>query len=196
MVLSYQLGISIAYVVSMPMEEALNLSGYHRYSGSMLVFTVGVALIVALDALNAEPVKTKQQRAMACLAVLACALPVFPERTRINTLFNHSYHQELYEDTDRYLLNQAMSKYSLPEGANYIIYTENNRDYLWHLGRYDLWVADPTTIDSLDRGDLGELIADNDYFVLLHNTETAREKLKEFGYEVLDDNEPAAIKLH
>ena len=193
--LGYQPGLFAMYVFSMPMEEALVLAGYGRYVGSLLVFIFGVAAVLIMDAFQPAALPTGQKN-LAWLALLLFFLPLVPYRGKLMTLYTHSYHQNLYEETDRYLLNRAMERYDLPEGLRYVLYTENDRDYLRFVGRYDLWADNITTLDTLDLDNWEELLAENDYIVLLHNTEEARSLLRQYGYDCPDDGLPAAVKLH
>lgn len=193
--LVYQASLYGMYLMSMPIEEALIVAGYERYVGSLLVFVLGAAAVLTMDAFEGAGLSGRQ-RPLAWLALLLFFLPSVPFLGKASCLWSHAYHQRLYEETDRYLLDQVIESYSLPEGKNYLLYTENSSGYLYYLARYDLWTSEPDAVSDLDREDLPELLAKNDYLVLLYNTEEIRSLLAAQGYTVPDDGLPTALKLH
>lgn len=195
LIFSYLLALCAAYMVSSPLEETTSLGGYVRYAGTMLLFVMGIVLIFVI-CLNEQSDGRSGGKALMLAALLVFALPVIPNLGKFNSLYDRGYHHALYEDTDRYLLQQAINKYSLPEGAEYVVYTEKDRDYLMHVCRNDFWVAEPLTIDNKGIGNLESTLEGKDYFVILQDNEYIRAALEAAGYDIDLSAAPLAIKLN
>ena len=192
--LSYHLGLYAMYVFSMPAGGDLGLAGYDRYAGTGMVFLMGVACVLVMDGFDPGALPAGK-RPLALLALLLFLLPLFPYRQKAVSLWSHSYHQKLYEETDRYLLDQVVERYAPPERMHYVVYTEKDPDYLYYLARYDLWVSDLVTVDSLEEARTPELLEENDYLILLYNTPQVRQVLASYGLDCPEDGQPAMLRL-
>ncbi len=191
--LCYHLGLLAMYIGSMPPGGDLGLAGYERYAGSVLVFVLGAAAV--LTEAGFEPAALPdRRRALALCALLLFLLPLVPYRKTAVALFSRGYHQRLYEETDRYLLDQVLERCEVPEGLNYLLYTENSPDYLAYVARYELWTGTAEAFGPQEELS-PETLEDCDYFLYLQNTAPLREKLAACGCTIPDDGLPGVIQL-
>lgn len=191
--LSYHLGLLAMYMGSMPQGGDLSLAGYGRYAGSILVFILGTAAV--LTEAGFEPTALPDRwRTPALCALLLFLLPLVPYRGSAVALVSRGYHQRLYEETDRYLLDRALARCPVPEGLHYILYTENDPDYLAYVARYELWTGTADAFGPQDELD-PEALEGYDYLLYLQNTAPLREKLAACGCAVPDDGLPGVIQL-
>lgn len=169
---SYQFFVFCMYVFSMPTAEAMDLAGYSRYVGTILIFIYGMAVICCLKFCD------YRQQWMFLLPVALCAVPVFRDREGVKELVS----RQNYEETTRYQFNQLIKQEEIPAGARYIIYS-NDQDggYLTFLARYELWSSHILNCDATEFEELKSELPNYDYVIVWSQDELINGYMEENG---------------
>lgn len=149
----YQMGTWGMYLFSMPSEEALILAGYSRYHQTIVMLIAGLILIETLQELDTPMVSSVGSFAKIGTLLAALVLSFY----MISPNFSFFEKQRL-ENTERYKFDQLIAQYDLPNGANYLILTSEERNdsgYLFYLSRYllspgSLSILPESKLDTID----------------------------------------------
>lgn len=118
---AYMLGLAGMYVFSMPIVEALRLSGYERYYSSILIYISGLLLIAALSETN-QTGHEKKQRTISGAVWLALLAAV---GLSLSPHFSYYTRQDL-TGTPRERLETVHREYDIPPGAACAIVRDPN----------------------------------------------------------------------
>lgn len=144
--------LGLMYLLSMPWNEASNLSSFDRYMMTIVISIIGLSLIAIIDLVKDE--KSKSKIIIVSILIIAIILSV-------NIKYNFNKSNELigdqdYEKTTAYTYDKTLHKqmFIAKEGDYYYIYAPktslNDAGYLHFLSRYKLNTLNYKVVDSMD----------------------------------------------
>jgi len=169
----WQLSLLGMYLFSATEREALNVSGYQRYSLTMVPYLLGIVLLLQLQTLSDIQKKTTSIRSRVKRAgILACVFfitvtPLWIYRDQIEILWRN------INPLQRRANLQAMKeKYELPEGGRYLLYVDHfsETSYAYYIARYLFQSCEVTVANgSSYQTTFTEALPDVDYLLFSDN---------------------------
>ncbi len=130
----YQIGMLGMYIFSMPVNEAIGLSGVMRYTQTILLAIIYMMLIVVLISISGLKNHHKLNVALmtACMLLIALQYKTFG---KMNLAFKYV---DVYDQTERIWIEEQKQKYSVPDEESYaiLIHDGESTDYTMHLCTY------------------------------------------------------------
>ncbi len=165
--LVYQVGMCCMYILSMPLGEALTLAGYDRYHETILLFLCGIVFAMGIVVLR-DSLKEENWKSVSCF-ILSAALFV----GAYGTILRPRFTWKVYEGSDRQRLDQIVEKYNLDVtgSTSYIIYWQEYRSFLHHVGKYVLNPYRYASSGTSDFIDTVDEIDNYDYMIVVDHTE-------------------------
>lgn len=133
----YMMGLALMYLASMDYNEAIGLGSFERYEKTVIIYLVGAIAIYLLIRFREEPAASRDLFSWAGAAVMAVIL-----LTQAGRLPMLVVKDNLYEGSQRQLLEQIKEDYGIPDGARCLLYGPQVIDdwgYHFYLGRYIFW---------------------------------------------------------
>ncbi|WP_080146725.1 hypothetical protein [Marinilactibacillus piezotolerans] len=175
----YQLALWAMYVLSMPLDEALILAAYSRYSFTIVIYLFGVGLIYLLKATQETQSRTKANFITLILLFTFVVTPILI-REKYTEVFNLVQLEHKETPVRRYF-NDALSDQPYIPGEKYTIYISDNEALkssgaLRYIARYELRSSDIKILDNqtVDQSIIGE----DRYLLILENDQKLTEILE------------------
>ena len=132
---AYQSGVTAMYVFSMPLNEAVRLAAFERYTKTILIFLLYLMLASLMRAISASLLSRMSLMGVAALSACLFFGHMYLSSGKIHTIFR------LKEDAGRSeirsWLDSVRRDYHIPEGKTYtLLTTEEDSDYSYWLMRY------------------------------------------------------------
>ena len=166
----FSLGIVAMYLTSMPLKEAISLSGFMRYYSSIHQYIAGLLLIAAViecDSLSPEKTFSVFSSLIYCILLISLVFCLKP-------IFRYYLHQDL-SGTARERMETIRTEFSIPLKQTYLLLNDPEvngfaNDYLEYMARYT-FLSDHCTVvsDLSDEKDLEPLTFD--YIIVFEETE-------------------------
>lgn len=132
----YMMGLALMYLASMDYNEAIGLGSYERYEKTVIIYLVGAIAIYLLEWFrDADVPGIRLQTA----AAAAMALILLTQAGRLPMLV---VKDNLYEGSQRQMLETVKQEHAIPDGARCLLYGPQVIDdwgYHHYLGRYIFW---------------------------------------------------------
>ncbi len=176
----YQVGNYVMYLVSMPIDEALQLGGYSRYVATVELFAWGIIIMTLFVILG--QIEPNINCKISILIMVVFGFGILGAMTDdISLIYKHELPISGRE-TSRTHLDEIIAKYQLEPNKKCLVYIGDPQDrdvnYRWWMSRYLLYSSNVTTVYSKDVSILKNL-ANYDYLVVLERDETIDNYLKE-----------------
>ena len=185
------------YIYSMPLDEAIYLAGFERYSSSIVVLFCGALILCAtIDLENAftikignhydykafYSIKTKKYYQISILITMViCIITLLSE---YNGLL---YNQQEYTSSLPYEVEQVVKdRWGTQEDTNkYLVYASDKNSqvtnyYLQYITRYDLFASDVDGICLFCEDNLINLLKDYDYLIIVEQDASEQALLKKY----------------
>ncbi len=196
----YHAGILLMYIFMMPMEEAVYLAGFERYTSSIMFFLLGVlTMTVVVDVENAFHVQQRRERnvyafkslqtkkiylySTIILSSIGCMLLM----SDINGM---KYVNKQYSDTLPGKAAHVMGNTMTPDNpSSYAIYATDTDSqvsnyYLGYIARYMLLTDNIYVFSDLKNDEIVNSIENYDYLVVVEELEHDDSKLLPGIYDI------------
>ena len=198
LLICYYFGILMMYIYSMPLDEAIYLAGFERYSSSIVVLFCGALMLCAtIDLENAfsikmgnhydykafYSIKTKKYYQLSIL--ITCAVCIITLLSEYNGLL---YNQQEYPSSLPYEVEKVTSDHwdkQQIDQSKYIVYASDKDSqvtnyYLQYITRYMLYANHVDGICLFYEDNLINLLKDYDYLIIVESDSSERALLKKY----------------
>lgn len=175
------------YVFSMPLGEALKVAGFSRYISTVVLYLYGLCVICVL---RVYP-EINPNRFAALMCVILCFCPLFLMRTSLNVFVT----KQDYESTDRYKIQQLLSRVNVTDNRAYAIYNEHDAGYLYYVTRYETGSNLVSKFGPSDFIQNVYKLETYDYLIIWTQDEIVRGYLQENGLAEYISDTPVIVSL-
>lgn len=179
------------YMLSMPIDEALNLASYSRYFKTLVIFEFGICTITALYFINNLEVSKKYNIILKIVLLLVMLVPAGLYNKSLNRLYTKP-------DTTSFIRNIILdykSMYNIEEQKSYLVYAPERKEvgngYLYYISRYDFRSGKVKVIEELSELENIDEIFTYDYLIMITKTE----EIKNFLNIIEGDLESDVIRF-
>ena len=177
----YTGGLAATYVFSMPTEEMLVLASIGRYSLTFSLLVAGGGLLLALYL--RQPERRWAVRWLPAAGSLLVCLAMTRAWGDTAPLYSRTYHRR----SEQQFWLDVKARYGLPEGADYLFYTNGEPVDAWADQFVARYVFNTDTLDFWQRQyaapDLDTICYGYDYIVFLGPDEKSDRLLTDWGFD-------------
>lgn len=169
--------LAAMYLLSMPYDEAVVLASYSRYEKTVVIYIVGAIILYLLHLLSA--MNKGKNIFVGVSAILLSCLILF---TQINDVPDLFIKTNAYQGSQRQLLENIKSDYSIPDGASCFIYgsqVEGDAGYHYFAGRYIFWNISISACSPSQLTDKKDSIKEYDYLIVMQGDDAINAYLTE-----------------
>ncbi|MDD6347718.1 MAG: hypothetical protein PUA52_06920 [Lachnospiraceae bacterium] len=131
----YEIGLLGMYLFSMPLEEAVNLASYGRYSRSLIIALVYLLMVPVIKAVADDGFSLPKAWAVSAVILLMTGGLSLVTFGTVRYITQPSlYHDPTSEK--RYWLDRVIADYQVPAGSTYCVLKKYPSVYYRNLGRY------------------------------------------------------------
>lgn len=176
----YQFSLWAMYLLSMPIEEALFLAGYTRYSYSIIIFLYGIILIYFLNYFQKKVYSTGKLKILNFFTLFSLVIGPLMIRYNVSDIGTLLL-LEKSELSVRVNLNRTIAGYNIPQNESIYIYISddsqlNKSGILKFVAKYELRSKD---INIINQGTLYNTdLPKKGYLILLKNDDEINKVLK------------------
>lgn len=199
MLVLYYIGILAMYIFSMPLDEALYLAGFERYSSSIVVLFCGCIMLCAtIDLSNAfsikmgnhynykafHSIKTKQYYQIAVIITLViCTITLISEYNGL--VYNQNQYKQSLPYKVMKVTDDNWNKKNDIDHHKYLVYASDvdsqvTNYYLQYITRYMLFADHVDGICLFYEDNIVNLLNNYDYLIIVESDKNEKHLLKKY----------------